>query len=607
MTDLLPETPFRLLPRDAGRLSPKGIAAAAAERLLAFPDMTRVYHAACATPGESAFNEKVLDVMHVQWDLSPGDLHRIPTTGPLIVVANHPFGGLEGMILAAVLRSVRPDVKLLANYMLGMIPEMRDQFIFVDPFGGADAARKNVGGMKSALRWLRDGGVLGVFPAGEVAHMTWKNRCVTDPHWSDTIGRLAQQTKVPVLPVYFSGRNSSFFQMAGLIHPRLRTVLLPREMMSRRDQTIGIRIGSLIPPDRLARFKTAEEVVAYLRLRTYILKGHAPATRKTASTAPQIVRKISLAKDVVAPKPADLLAEEIAQLPAELRTFATGDFEVFVTPADRIPHTLQEIGRLREITFREVGEGTGREIDLDRFDPHYVHLFVWNKVKQHIVGAYRLGLSDEILATRGVDGFYTRTLFKYDERLPREIGPSLEAGRSFVVAEYQKSHSALSMLWKGMGRFIVANPRYRHIFGPVSISDRYHSMTKQLLLAFLQTSDHKATLSKLVKATNPPRWGRFRDCDDRELSTIVRSVEDVDELVEEIESDRRGVPVLLRQYLNLNAKLLGFNIDPDFGDVLDGLVLIDLTRVNRTILDFYLGRSGAASFLAHHGADSTAG
>lgn len=608
------ETPFKFAAAGA-RVGPfRRLAISTAEHVLAFPEMSRIYRAAHGLPAERGFNERILDVMNIRWSVSEGDLARIPRQGPLVVVANHPFGGLEGMVLSALLKALRPDAKLLANYMLGRIQELRDLFIFVDPFGGESAARKNIAGMKEAIRWVKTGGLLGIFPAGEVAHLTWGSRCVTDPPWSETVARLVQQTGAPVLPVFFEGRNGAFFQAAGLIHPRLRTVLLPRELVGKQSKTIGIRIGNVIPPERIAQFDSAADLTTYLRLRTYILKGRTSETTAAKSGAGlSATEEYSIAATrrlpapppsapIVAAVPPEKLVDEIAQIPAPQCYFASGDYQVFVTEAARIPATLREIGRLRELTFREVGEGTGREIDLDRFDDHYMHLFVWNRTRREIVGAYRLGLSDVILNDRGVDGFYTRTLFKYDERLPKQIGPSLEAGRSFVTAAYQKSHSALSMLWKGMGRFIAANPKYRCIFGPVSISDRYHSMTKQLLMAFLGTADHQADLHKLVRPTNPPRWGKFRDCDAGALSTIVRSVEDVDELVNEIELDRRGMPVLLRQYLNLKAKLLGFNIDPDFGDVLDGLVLIDLTKIDKTIRDFYFGRAGAEGFMRFHSA-----
>jgi len=292
----------------------------------------------------------------------------------------------------------------------------------------------------------------------------------------------------------------------------------------------------------------------------------------------------------------------VAALPACQHLVESGSLQVLYGSAEQLPNVLHEIGRLRETAFRLVGEGTGHEIDLDRFDAHYLHLFVWNAQQRHVVGAYRIGQTDELLKRFGAAGLYTSTLFNFSPRLLEQIDPALELGRSFVVPEYQRDYAPLLLLWKGIGRFVVTHPRYRRLFGAVSISDAFQSMTKQLLMAFLRTHSFDHALAALVHPRNPPKLPRFRDADAAGAATLVTDVADVEELVGEIESNCRSVPVLLRQYLKLNAKLLGFNVDPDFGDVLDGLVLADLVTVDRAILTRYLGREGAAAFLSHHGA-----
>ncbi len=603
----------------------------ALENLIGIPGLNDIYYGSLAQPADRPFADRVLAAMKVDYDVTPADLARIPATGPLVVVANHPYGGIEGVVLASLLSRVRPQVKLLVNYLLACIPEFRDSFFFVDPFGGAAAARKNVGALREALSFVKNGGCLGVFPAGEVSHLTWRKRCVTDPAWSPTVGRIVRQTGASVLPVYFDGRNGSVFQLAGLVHPRLRTALLPRAMIRRIQKSVSFRIGSVISPQRMARLSSDEEATAYLRVRTYILKGREPAAVRRsvdsgdaptgdmgapAADSRPAGRRQSVQKngpsskchesgtDIVPAEAPAVLAAEIDGLDASCLLCTSGAFQVYLARAPQIPRTLREIGRLRETTFRAVGEGTGGEIDIDRFDDTYLHLFLWNREAKHVAGAYRAGPTDEILAAGGIEGLYTRTLFRYDRRLLDQIGPALELGRSFIRADYQRSYAPLALLWKGIGQIAVRQPRYRMLFGPVSISDEYASMTRELLITFLSSHAFDTDLRRLVRPTNPARRARFRDCDLNQLSTIVRSIDDVDELVSEIESDRRGMPVLLRQYLNLNARLLGFNIDPDFGDVLDGLVLIDLTRVHRSILDRYMGREGARSFLACYGCAS---
>ena len=570
-----------------------------AERLLDFPRLNAVYHQIQQADARASFSERTLAVLGIGHSICASDLERIPPQGPLVVVANHPFGGPEGLLLAALLSRVRPDVRLLANYLLKCIPELQDISFFVDPFEGPDAGRRNLASTRAAIEWLENGGCLGVFPAGEVSHLMLRTRCVTDPSWNDAIGRIILRTKAAVLPVFFDGANSRVFQLLGLLHPRLRTVLLPSELLKKRGTTVSVRIGSVISRGRIGRFQDAGELMDYLRVRTYLLRGRSdPSDRLEKPRPARAARRIPAA--IIAPLPSKVLAEEVALLPREQRLLESGAFRVYYARREQIPTLIQEIGRLREITFRQAGEGTGRDIDLDRFDEHYLHLFAWDYENDELVGAYRMGPTDEIVPRLGADGLYTSTLFHYKPQLLKSIGCALELGRSFVVPEYQRTHSALMLLWKGIGRFVTMHPHYRVLFGAVSISDEYQTLTKQILASFLRTNDFRSELGHLVRPKNPPRFAGFRDCQSDLLARVVCDMEAAEELVREIEADRRGIPVLLRQYLRLNARLLGFNIDPAFGDVLDGLVLVDLTQVQRPVLNRYLGTAEAASFLLHH-------
>ena len=546
-----------------------------------------------ATDGRDlSFIERALDDLGVRYELPHEELERVPKSGPLIVVANHPFGGVDGLVLAALLDRVRPDAKLLVNRFLRVVPELHATSIFVDAFGGSGAACANVAAMRAAVRWLREGGTLGTFPAGEVSHLNLRDQTVRDGPWDTTVARLAALTRSPVLPIFFEGRNSGLFQLSGLLHPRLRTILLPRELLKRRNRSVSARLGSVIPSDRLDQFATDRQRTDYLRVRTYILGGRASPDGRAAAPLSQA--------RVAPPQAPGQLESEVDALPAEQRLADAGEFAVCFARAPQIPTVLREVGRLREIAFRAVGEGTGRARDLDRFDEYYLHLFVWNRARREVVGAYRVGLSDEILPRFGRDGLYTSTLFRFDDELLDAIAPALELGRSFVRPEYQRAFAPLMLLWKGIGLFVARHPRYRRMFGPVSISNEYASLTKQLLIAFLTINNSLPALARLVKPRNPPRFAPGRRFDAMLAGSVVRTIDDADALVAEIESDRRGVPVLLRQYLKLGAKLLAFNVDPDFGDVLDGLMLIDLLDVEPAVLNRYMGRENAAEFRAFH-------
>jgi putative hemolysin len=512
---------------------------------------------------------------------------NIPSSGPLIVVANHPHGALDGLALLSVIGRVRRDVRLLANRWLAGIPELRDGCFFVDPFERRHSTHHSLPGLRGAHLWLRHGGALVIFPAGEVAHERRTDGTVIDSPWKATVGKLAATTSASVLPVHIDGGNSRLFCAAGLVHPLLRTVLLPRELLKRRGCPLSLRLGKpLLPAGLTAQGNTADAVTARIRREVEALRIRPAVIPSAAARAP---------RDVVPPVEVERLAADVDCLPADAKLLTAGGLDVYCALAEQIPHVLQEIGRLRELSFRAVGEGTGAPSDLDAFDDHYLHLFLWRRQSREVVGAYRIGRADSIVASKGVHALYTRTLFRYDAALLRRLPPALELGRSFVRTEYQRDHNALLLLWRGVCGFVQRYPQYRLLFGAVSISARYSDRTRTMLRQFLELNHLHHDLAGLVESQHPYAL------DGREpLLSVPATIHDADALAARLERDGRGMPVLLRQYLKLNARVLGFNVDPSFGDVLDALMVVDLLDVDSRILRRYFGPAGARTFLEHH-------
>lgn len=516
-----------------------------------------------------------------------------PKAGPLIVIANHPSGAVDGLAAIAAIGQARTDLRVLANPELASIEGLRSVVIPVDPFGKPDTRRANATGLRAALRWVEQGGALLIFPAGEVAHLSLRRWSITDSEWHTTAARLIRRTKATVSPLYFSGRNSTLFQVAGLVHPRLRTVLLPSELARRAGTTIDARIGAPLTPRALAPFATDEALTAHLRLKTLLPTQAVANAEEPESADPDEMEPLIEAISC------DVLAAEIAALPASATLVTQGDQRVICAPARALPNVLQELARLRELSFRAVGEGTGRSHDRDAFDDYYEHLFVWSTSKREIVGAYRLGRVDEIRRRFGSSGLYTSTLFEYREPFLKLLGPALELGRSFVRPEHQKSFAALLLLWKGIGEYIGRHPKYARLIGPVSISDSYSCISKELLVRYLRARSFDHFGAALVKAKTPFRQGRAL----RALGIDINTLPDLDAVstqVAGIEEDRKGVPVLLRQYLKLGGRLLGFNVDGDFNDAIDCLLVIDLRHTDARMLRKYMSDDALMQFARAH-------
>ncbi|MEW6428843.1 MAG: lysophospholipid acyltransferase family protein [Thermodesulfobacteriota bacterium] len=567
---------------------------AALDHLLALRRLQEMYNAHIPGDPDTPFAEKALSALAVEYRLSPGDMAKIPEKGPVIVCANHPFGGLEGLILIAVLRKIRQDVKIMANPLLNRIPELREAVIGTDPFGTDRAKQANVTALRGCRRWLDQGGMLVVFPAGEVSHFRLSRWEVADPAWLDSLPWLARNTGAAVLPVFFEGGNSPLFHCAGLLHPRLRTALLPRELLNKQGRTVGMKIGKAISAGKIAERQSDREVVEYLRLRTYMLGARGKHQRPGALSP--TMRPVATQGD---PRS---IEEDIARLPEEQLLLSSGVFRAFYARADEIPHVLSEIGRLREITFRAVSEGTGRERDLDRFDGEYLHLFLWNDEKKEIVGAYRMGEVRGILDRQGTEGLYTSTLFSFKNGMFDRLESALEMGRSFVRPEYQKSFSALLLLWKGIGGYLAAHPEHRILFGPVSISREYSEVTRRLITGSVRKYHYLNELARMVRPLTPVslKPPRIRGCNRSQVSSLLGDLEEVASMIGDIDAGQDDIPVLMKFYLNLGGRFVAFNRDPAFGDVIDGLVVVDLLETPRKTLNRYMGADGAGRFLAHH-------
>jgi putative hemolysin len=576
------------------------------EALLAVNSLNAVYTDIQEHPSEDNFFVRALRSFQIGYEVSDEDLARIPREGPVLAVSNHPYGGLDGIVLGALLCSVRPDMRLVANYLLARMTEIRPWLLAVDPFGRPDSARQNLRTMKETIKFLREGGCVGSFPSGTVSHIHWKQRQVTDPAWSPHVARLLRASEATALPVYFEGSNSAFFQLMGLVHPMMRTALLPRELVRKRLQNLRVRVGNPIPFRRLADFATDEALTEFLRLNTYLLRNRAEAApgRHFPVSLPKIAAPTRRLAPLAESIPAAELAGEIAALPPEQVLVESGRFVVYYARAPQIPRVLLEVGRLRELTFREVNEGTGNARDLDEFDPHYNHLLMWDRQDCAIVGAYRFAFTDEVRQAFGPEGLYTSTLFKYKPGFLDLLGPAIELGRSFIVSAYQRKQASLLMIWRGIGQLVVRNPRYKTLFGPVSINPDYQTVSKDLMVQFLRRHRFDDELSSLVKPKRPPGRQKLRGSEVRALLASVRDIDDVSALVSEIETDKKGVPVLLRHYLKMNGRLISFNVDPAFGKCLDGLIMVDLTKSDPKLLRAYLTTEGAESFLAFQKAEA---
>lgn len=527
------------------------------------------------------FVDKILETIGVSIDFDEDDLKSIPKTGGFIAIANHPYGGIEGLALVKLLCTVRPEAKVMVNFILKKIPNLSEFFVAVNPFENVQHS-SSISGLKATFDLLQSGTPIGIFPAGEVSTFSLDKQEITDRIWHPVVGKLIARAKVPVVPIYFHGNNGVLFNILSFIHPTLRTAKLPSEFLNKQGLKIKVRIGKPINIQDISYRNNTNKLLDFLRARTYALGTGLEEEKK-------MFNPINLFKIKKKPEPVieetdrNLIVEEIEELEG-FRVWQEKNYEVYIAPTVAIPNVLREIGRLREITFREVGEGTNKKIDLDNYDIYYNHLFIWDKELQNIVGAYRIGKGDEILNTMGRRGFYLSELFKIKEPFYPLLRKGIELGRSWIRKEYQQKPLPLFLLWKGILKYLLDNPQYRYMFGPVSISNNFSKFSKSLIVDYITKNHFDYELAHYVKPKNKFK-ADLSAIDKDLLIESSESLKDLDSLISDIENSHIKIPVLLRQYMNLNAKIICFNIDPKFSDCLDGFLVVDMQNIPSEMLE----------------------
>ena len=528
------------------------------------------------------FIDAILKGCGVEIEFDEKDLKNIPKTGGFIAIANHPYGGIEGMVLLKMLLTVRPDAKLMANFLLKKIPNLSDYFIAVNPFENIEHS-SSISGLKNTLEMLSQGTPIGIFPAGEVSTFKIETQQVTDRLWHPVVGKIIAKAKVPIVPIYFHGNNGLLFNLLSMIHPALRTAKLPSELFNKQGHTIKLRIGKPINIADYPEYNNSTKLLNFLRARTYALGTGLEEEKKLFN--PRNLFKIKKLPEAFAPEiHADILEKEVEPLRESYQVWQEKNYEVFIVPTSVIPNIIREIGRLREITFREIGEGTNKSVDLDEYDIYYNHLFIWDTEAKLIVGAYRIGLGDEIFYSMGKNGFYVAELFKIKAQLIPVLKKSIELGRSFIRKEYQQKPLPLFLLWKGIFKFLIDNPRYRYLIGPVSISNSFSKFSKSLIVDYINRNHFDHEMAQYVKPRKKFKVD-FSKIDTDVLMAGEDSFKNLDDLISEVETRSMKVPVLLRQYIALNANIICFNIDPKFADCLDGFLVLDFEKVPQEMLE----------------------
>jgi putative hemolysin len=518
------------------------------------------------------FLDALLKDFSIQFDVPQEDLSRIPREGAFITVSNHPLGGIDGILLLRLLLEKCPDYKIIANFLLHRIEPMKKYVMPVNPFEEHKEAKSSLIGIKSALNHLKEGRPLGMFPAGEVSTFE-DGKLVVDRPWEEGAIKIIRKAGVPVIPIYFHAKNSKLFYFLSGLSDTLRTAKLPSELLSQKNRTIRVRIGKPITVKEQEGFESLEDFHQYLRRKTYMLAN--PYEKKTSYLKARNFYFPKSPERIIDPVEPELMDQEVRGLEKSGdQLFSSRNYGIYLADSEDIPNILLEIGRLREITFREIGEGTNKSMDLDRFDSYYKHLFLWDKDRKLIVGAYRMGMGEEIFARYGISGFYVNELFRIEPELYDMMAKTIEMGRAFIIREYQQKPMPLFLLWKGIVHVTLRHPAHKYLMGGVSISDKFSNFSKSLMIEFMKSHYYDPFIAQYVYPKKEYKVKLNLADKDFVFDTTQADMNKFDKIIDEIEPGNLRLPVLMKKYVKQNARLVAFNVDPKFNNAVDGLMYI---------------------------------
>lgn len=525
--------------------------------------VTRELASATGSKQDIDIIDSFLSKLDVQYNISDVELKNIPKKGPFVVIANHAFDFIDSLMLIDIFGKVDNSFKIISNIQKSEMKAL-SQF-FIEP-----GQRRTSGVVTDKL----EEEVAKHLAAGKSAAL-FLGDFFDMPKGSTTLMELILEAEIPVIPVYFYGSNSRISNIVKLMPPSLRNWAEKKEKNDSNNSVIKLRIGTPIEHRELAEFNSAARAQRYVKAYLYAL-GSKISVKKLFKMN---FKKPTAPETIIDPVPIQDIEAELELLRQNNQLLQQkNNYDIFLGRTELIPNILREIGRLREVTFREVGEGTNQKLDIDNYDLYYDHLFVWDRTERCIIGAYRLGRGKEIIAQHGASGFYITSLFDIDDPLIPVLEKTLELGRSFVVKKYQQKPLPLFLLWQGILCFLRENKDYQYLMGPVSISNDFTVFSKDLMIAFIRKHYFNNELAQHVHPRK--EFVVQTDMDDIEIILERRNdLQQLDKFISSIEPNYLKIPVLLKQYIRQNAKIIAFNVDPLFNNCLDGLMILDLNDV----------------------------
>lgn len=550
-------------------------------------------------PDAEELVENLFERLNIRWKLENPEVFERLDDRPKVFVANHPYGLPDAFALFQLLTRYRTNIRIFANKLLAATQLDEPRLLFVDPFGSVESRGQTRKSIAEAIRHLRSGGDLALFPGRICSHLKTSDWTISDSEWTDQIRRFVEVSGGELVPLYISGRNSMLFNLSGLVHPRIRTYMLLREFM-RGGHDFTFRVGEPVTAAQLQKVSRSMSAGNFARSMVYALKTGSPGL----PDLPQLVQpelRTPEEEIAIARNPVAISGERVKRLlDGEELLLRQNGFSIYQVGTGASDALLDIIC---EVRFRAYASETSLSDPSqlrDKYDDFYQHLLLWDEAEQTVAGVYRYVLPDLAKRPPTADNLVTSSIFNLSPDFEKLLPKAMELGRAAILPEYQRGFSPLMLLWRGFLEIPNRDKRIQYLFGPVTMGKKFNPVSRELVRRFIMSNCRDDAMEGFVKPKTALRFDIPREVEIEKLERGCENFSQLGNIINGLEGGKRTFPVLFRHYANNGCKFIGFGEWPELDHATAGLTILDFNKATecRSMIQRYFGKDGALEFYA---------
>ncbi|MEM7069846.1 MAG: lysophospholipid acyltransferase family protein [Pseudomonadota bacterium] len=548
-------------------------------------------------PDTNSMVDIMFDRLDIKYQIKNAEVLEELDDRPKVFVANHPYGLPDAFALFQILTRYRPNIRLFANKILEATQLDDERLLYVDPFSAPQSRNLTRKSMAHALRHVREGGDLALFPGRICSHLKTSDWTISDSAWTDQVRKFVDAGGGDLVPLYITGRNSMLFNFSGLIHPRIRTYLLVREFL-RGGHDFTFTIGDPVSADQLQKVSRSMSVGNFARSLVYSLKTGASTVPDLPHLIEPELRNAQETSRVVRTPTAIRGAHVRKLLDRNEILVKQNGYTIYQSGPKSGADILDIICEVRFQAYASETNVSDPSELRDHYDEFYHHLVLWDDEKEAVAGVYRYTLPGLTQRAPTAENLVTSSIFDLSPEFQKILPKAMELGRAAILPEYQKSFSPLMLLWRGFLEIPYRDKEIKYLFGPVTMGQNFNPLSRELLRRYIMNHCGDDVMKGHVSPRKALAFDIPREVEIEKLANACGSFAQLGNLINGIEGGKRSLPVLFRHYANSGCKFVGFGEWRELDNATAGLTLLDLKDSSKSFIQRYFGKEGAEEFYA---------